>query len=392
MKNVLTASLFFLAAGIFTSVSILSGYQVLFTIAGLFYTVKAIREKNINLPKSAWAILGFAVVAFISTTVNFDIIAAPSKSYGRIKYYLMAVATIFAMRYYLKEASEKTLKFLAHTFLLSMVVASSYCLYQRFFLGAVRASALTETMRYGYGTGMILTILLGIALRPKILPYINRPFLYTAMAFCALGVWATLTRGAMLGFICALPFSIFFWNKKAGIIGGIAAALLVGALGGIYLFGSGDYGSRFVSTKDNGSDTIRRSQWEAAYIAWKEKPVLGWGLSNFSSQLKRIKEQYDLDHKEYNDAHSHNILLETASGTGIIGLLFFVAWLALWAFEMWTAGGAIKGLIVPFGVAMIVSGQFEVILDANNSSMIMFIYGLSVVVRERSFGKTGLNA
>ena len=383
MKNVLTASLFFLAAGIFTSVSILSGYQVLFTIAGVFFSVKAIREKQVNLPKSAWAILGFAVVAAISTTMNFDIIAAPSKSYGRIKYYLIAVATIFSMRYYLKDVSEKTLKYLAHTFLLSMVIASSYCLYQRFFLGYDRASALTETMRYGYGTGMILTILVGLALRPKILSYINRPFLYAAIVFCVLGVWATLTRGAMLGFVCALPFSIFFWNKKAGIVGGIAAILVVGTLGGIYLFGSGDYGSRFLSTKNNGSDTIRRSQWQAAYIAWSEKPVLGWGLSNFSSQLKRIKEQYDLDHKEYNDVHSHNILLETASGTGTIGLLFFVAWLVLWAIEMWSAGGVIKGLIVPFGVAMIVSGQFEVILDANNSSLIMFIYGLSIALKEK---------
>lgn len=382
MKNVLTASLFFLAAGIFTSVSILSGYQVLFTIAGIFYSLKAIKEKEINLPKSAWALLAFALVATVSTTINMDVIAAPSKSYGRIKYYLFAVATIFAMRYYLKDASEKVLKFLVHTFLLSMVVASSYCLYQRWFLGLDRAGALTETMRYGYGTGMILSILLGVALRPKLMSWINRPFLYATMIFCVLGIWATLTRGAMLGFVCALPFSIFFWNKKAGIIGGIAALLVVGMLGGIYLFGSGDYGSRFLSTKNNGSDTIRRSQWQAAYIAWKEKPVLGWGLSNFSSQLKRIKNQYDLDHKEYDDAHSHNILLETASGTGAIGLLFFVAWLALWAAEMWTGPAALRGLIVPFGVALVVSGQFEVILDANNSSMIMFVYGLSIAVKE----------
>ncbi|MFY7994326.1 MAG: O-antigen ligase family protein [Bacteriovoracaceae bacterium] len=383
MNKLMTAALFFLAAGIFTSVTILSAYQILFVIAATYFTYLAIKEENYKIPKSAWALLAFSFVAFLSTTLNFDVIDSPGKSYGRIKYYLMGVATIFAMRYYLKSATEKTLQVLIHMFLLSMVVASGYCLYQRFFLGYDRASALTETMRYGYGTGMVLTILLGIVLRPKILNFVNRPFLITAMIFGLLGVWATLTRGAMLGFVCAVPFSIFFGNKKAGIIVGIVAILVVGTLGGIYLFGTGDYGSRFVSTKNNGSDTIRRSQWQAAYIAWKEKPILGWGLSNFSSQLKRIKVQYDLDHKEYNNAHSHNILLETASGTGLLGLLCFVAWLGLWAFEMWTGPAALRGLIVPFGVAMIISGQFEVILDANNSSLIMFVYGLSVVMRER---------
>ncbi len=379
----MTAALFFLCAGIFTSVTILSAYQVFFVIAAALYTVKAFKEKNYQLPKSAWAILAFVFVAAISSTVNYDILEAPGKSFGRLKYYHMAIVTIFSMRYYLKDVSEKTLKILIHTFLFSIIVAGGYCLYQRLFMGLPRATALTETMRYGYGTGMILTILVGVALRPKILSYVNRPFLFTAILFCILGVWATLTRGAMLGFMCALPFSIYFWNKRIGIAVWIVSILLVGSLGGVYLFGNGNYGSRFLSNKDNASDTMRRSQWQSAFYAWKERPVLGWGLSNFASQGPRIKVQYDLEHKDYNDAHAHNIFLETAAGTGALGLTCFLAFFILWAFEMWTGPAVLKGLIVPFGVALLVSGQFEVILDANNSSMIMFIYGLSVVLRER---------
>ena len=382
MKNIMNAALFFLAAGIFTSVTILSAHQILFVIPVLYYSYLAFKNKSYQLPKSAWAILAFTVVALIASLTNHSILEAPGKSYGRLKYYAIAAFSIFALRVYVKDVSDKTIKILTHTFLLSMVVASAYCLYQRFFLGHDRAAALTETMRYGYGTGMILSLLLGLILRPKVLPQINRPFLYAAFAFGFLGIWATLTRGAFLGFICAIPFSIFFWNKRAGIVGAIAAFSLVAVLGGVYLLGNGDYGSRFLSNKNNASDTIRRSQWQAAYIAWKERPVLGWGLSNFSSQLPRIKNDYNLDHKEYNDAHSHNIFLEVASGTGIIGLFFFIAWLALWAFEVWRVGGVLRGLVIPFGVALVVSGQFEVILDANNSSMIFFIYALSTVLKE----------
>lgn len=383
MKNILTAALFFLAAGIFTSVSILSIHQIFFAIAVIYYTYMAIKNKSFALPKSAWALMGFAIVAFVASAVNHDLLEAPGKSYGRIKYYLLAAASIFAFRVYVKEVNDKTIKVLINTFFVSMIVAGGYCVFQKVFGGYTRGAVLTETMRYGYGTGMILSLLLGIILRPKFFTEINRPLLYTACIFGLLGIWATVTRGALLGLMCAIPFSIFFWNRRAGIIGAIAIGIIVSALGGIYLFGSKDYGSRFLSNKNNGSDTIRRSQWQGAYIAWKERPILGWGLSNFSSQLPRIKNQYDLDHKEYNDAHAHNIFLETASGTGIIGLLFFTAFLVLWAIEMWKAGGVLQGLIVPFGVALVVCGQFEVILDANNSSMIFFIYGLSVALKDR---------
>lgn len=84
--------------------------------------------------------------------------------------------------------------------------------------------------------------------------------------------------------------------------------------------------SRFLSNKANGADSIRDSQWKAAVIAIKERPFLGWGVSNFHTQLKRIKNDYGPAVKDYNDAHSHNLFLEVASGTGLVSLFFFLGW------------------------------------------------------------------
>jgi O-antigen ligase len=388
MKNKMialtTGALFFLAAGVFTSVTILSAYQVLFSIGLAYFTWSAFKDKNIKLPNSAYWLLAFAFIALISTALNYELIPRPSKNFGRLKYFLYGALGIYVFRYWLPEASDKVKKILANTFFLSMMVAASYAFYQFLFSGEARASGLTETMRYGYGSGMILLTLLSALLhRSRMGTWFNPLLGLVAFIFGFMGMYLTYTRGALLGFLCGLPFVLYFFNRKLGLwLGGLAFVGVL-SLGGLYLFGSGNYESRFLQNKNNASDIIRRSQWQAAIIATKERPILGWGLSNFSSQLKRIKHQYDLDAKDYDDAHSHNLFLEIASGTGLVGLFFFLGWLISWARESFISTPLIRALIVPLGVAFVVSSQFEVTFDANNASMIFFLYALSSASKEK---------
>jgi len=373
---VTSAALFFLAAGIFTSVSILAAYQILFTLSVIYFTYMAFKDKNIQLPKSAYWLLAFTLVALLSLVINYDLIPKPSKNFGRLKYFIFGVGGIFVLRSWINTASEKTKKILLNTFFLSIVIAGFAALYS--FTKSSRADGLTDTMRYGYGSAMmLLTLLSAILHKDKLGKWFNWKIAIPVFIIGFLGMYLTYTRGALLGFLCGLPFVLYFFNKKLGYVLGGLAVLGVLALVGIYLFGSGESNSRFLVNKNNSSDVIRRSQWKAAMIATQEKPVLGWGLSNFHSQLKRIKTDYDLDAKDYNDAHSHNLFLEIASGTGLIGLFLFLGWVLSWAWESFQAGGLTRALVVPFGVAFVVSSQFEVTFDANNASMIFFLYALS---------------
>lgn len=380
MHKLTSVSLFFLAAGILTSVTILSGYQVLFTVSVAYYAYKSYQDHDLKLPKSAYWLLVFALVAFISTVINIELIPKPSKNFGRIKYFLYGVGGIYVFSYWLKEATDKTKKVLAHTFLLSVVIAGLYALiYYIRTEDDNRARPLTETMRYGYGSAMFLLTLLSVYFhRQKFKEWVNPKFLLTGIVIGFFAMFFTFTRGAFLAFICGLPFVLYFYQKKWGIICLAGSVLIVGILGGFYLFGSGtNENFRILSAKGFGSDEIRKSQWESAVYAIKEKPVLGWGLSNFHTQVKRIKDTYNLEAKGYVDAHSHNVFLEIGAGTGLIGLFFFLGWLILWAVELFQAGGLVKALIVPFGVAFVIGSQFEVTLDANNASMIFIIYSLS---------------
>lgn len=378
MNRLTTASIFFLALGILTSVTILSAYQILFSISLLYYTSIAFKERNFRLPRSTWFLLAFTGVALLSLVLNFDFIPKPSKNFGRLKYFLFAALGILVLRTWLKETTEQTKKILVNTFFLTIVTSAFYAMYNFSFSVGSRAKGFTDTMRYGYGSAMfLLTLLSAILHHQKIKAWFSVKIAIPVFIIGFFGMYITYTRGALLGFLCGLPFVLYYYRPKLGLtLGGIAVLGVLG-LGGIYLFGSGKYESRFLTNKNNPSDVIRRSQWKAALIATKEKPLLGWGLSNFHSQLKRIKNDYDLDAKDYNDAHSHNLFLEIASGTGLIGLFFFLAWLVSWAIESMKSDTLTRSLVVPLGVAFVVSSQFEVTFDANNASMIFFVYALS---------------
>jgi len=378
MNKLTTASYFFLALGIFTSVSILGAYQILYMIPIAYYTFMAFKNKDFRLPKSAWFLLAFMAVALLSLVVNYELLPRPGKNFGRLKYYLFGFSGIFVLRVWLKDASDKTKTFLVNTFLVAIAVAGIYASYTYFTNDRGRARGFTDTLRYGYGSGMILLTLLGCILhRHKLSSWFNWRLGIVAFVCGFCGLYLSYTRGALLGFLCGLPFVLYYYRAKLGLtLGGLSLAAVVG-LAAFYFFGTGNYNSRFLMNKDNNSDHIRKSQWQAAIIAVKEKPILGYGLSNYHSQLKRIKDQYDLNAKHYNDAHSHNLFLEVASGTGIIGIIIFLGWVISWAWEVFRAKGLVRALIIPFGVAFVASSQFEVTFDVNNASLILFIYALS---------------
>ena len=380
MNKLISASLFFLAIGIFTSVTVLSAYQILFVVPLAYFTYLAIKNNEYKLPASAYWLLAFTAVGLLSLIINYDLVPKPSKNFGRLKYFIFGVGGIFVLRAWAKDTSDKVKKNITRSFLISIIVAGLFMIYKSFVnIDGSRIRGLTDTMRYGYGTGMILLSLIsGVLHHEKLKNWFDWKLAVVAVLAGFVGIYLTETRGAFLGIACGLPFVLYFYSPKLGIkVGGISVVGLL-LIGSFYLFGnSSPQGSRLLMNKNNKSDNIRRSLWQSAFIATSEKPFLGWGFSNFHTQLKRITIEHDLPEKDYDDAHSHNLFLEVASGTGLIGLFLFLGWVILWAKEAFQAGGLTRALIFPFGVAFVVSSQFEVTFDANNASMIFMMYAFT---------------
>jgi O-antigen ligase len=379
MNYLMLFGLSFLALGVFTSVSILGISQILIAIPTIYFTFLMIKDKKFSIPSSSWCLLAFSLIAFISCVINHEFLVRVEKNYGSIKYPLIAIFTPFALCFFFKNNSDKIFKFLTSLFLFSIIVAGLYGLWKMEVQEMYRLKGFTDTMRYGYGTSMILTIIFGLVLRFKEFEkWINKWLLFLAMIVGLVALYYTKTRGAAVALLFSYFFVLLLKKKKWSYILSGIFLLTFSLMVGNYFFGKGDSTNRFMKNNNNRSDNMRKSQWLSAVEAIKERPLIGWGPSNFHSQVKRIKEKHGFDFQGYNDSHSHNIILETWAGTGLFGLIALLGWLLFWIKEVWTGDQKWKVLMIPFFMNLMIGSQFELITDANNSSMIYFLYSLSV--------------
>ena len=377
MIHLFTAALIFLSVGIFTSQELIEVGQFLFfftCLKGLFHSYQ---EKALKLPKSAYWLMAFIAVALISLWVNDDIIIRASINRAKLKYPLYGVLGIYFFRYWIREASDKAKKFFFNTLLIAISISSLYGIIDYYLENLKRVNGLIYTMKQGYGSALFLILLLGILLHKK---YFERFYTLRLAQFTFIitfvAMFLTYTRGAMLGFLCGIPVLLYYYHKKTAYILGSICLVLSLTMTGYYLFGQQNTKLRFLVTKENNSDSMRRSVWLSALYAVKERPFFGLGYYNLKDHMERIKKDYDLPRQDLVDSHAHNNFLEIASGTGIIGLVFFLGWLISWARETsQTYFG--KRLIIPFGLVFLITGMFEVtIADSHLAALIYLIYSL----------------
>lgn len=369
--------------GTFTSVSIQGLYQILFTIPLAYYTWKAF-GRQFRLPASSWWLIAFSLVALISILLNWADVPKPGKNIGKVKYFIMAAFGIFPVGVWLKTVSDRTKRRLQRWLTVSLLIGAGWILWNKLYVGQPRPRPLTETMRYAYGSALLIVLHLGlIAHYESVKSWFSRRWGFLALGALILGIVLMNTRGPQMGFFLSLPFVIWFWKRKLALMAGGVFLVIGLAFTWNYFYGSQQTSKyRILMNKSNNSDTMRLAQWKAAYEAFKEKPVMGWGFGNLYTQMKRIKTEKNLAYPTY-EAHAHNVPLEILAGTGIIGFFFFAGWIIAWIVECWRAGGLTQKLMMPFFVTILFLAQFEVILDANNATWISFLYALTLASDKR---------
>lgn len=336
------------------------------------------KNKTLSLPKSAYWLLGFILVALLSIIVNDDIIQRASLHRARLKYPLLGVLGIYFFRYWIPKSSDLTKKWVLNLFLISVCFSSLYGIITFYTKNLGRINGLIYTMKQGYGSVLFLILLLGVIVHKDYFKkWINLKLCYFTFFITFVAMTMTFTRGAMLGFLCGVPVLLYFYRKKVAMVFGTLCIALVFLLGGYYLYGKSNLDFRFLTTKVNDSDAERMRIWTSAIYAVKERPYLGLGYYNFKSQVHKIAEKHNLERIQVSQAHAHNNFLEIAADTGIIGLFFFLAWLITWASEAFRSTMG-RALIIPFGVVFIISGMFELtIIDSHISALIYLVYSLS---------------
>ena len=346
-------------------------------------TILHFKPKQSPFSKSALFLVLFFLIATISTVVNTENIPKLSKVFYNLRAPLFGIFFLFLLPYWLKNSTDQIKKWTLSVFLFSLIISSAYGIFCFFWHKQPRLEGFLHIMKQGYGSALILSILLSAFLqRSKMKLFFPTKLAAITIIFTFIAMTLTFTRGAMLGLLCSIPLSLFFYRRKWAYIAILLIGIITSVQGAYYIFGTHDTQIRFLITKKNNSDNIRKSLWQASLYAIKEKPILGWGYHNLSPQMKRIKDDYNLPRKDWVDTHAHNNFLEIASGTGVIGFSAYLMWLFFWFYESLRGRPLIKFLVMPFLITFLITGLFEVTLDHRLAIILFFFYALTTSLNQ----------
>lgn len=143
---------------------------------------------------------------------------------------------------------------------------------------------------------------------------------------------------------------MYFYKDHKKLFWGLLSGLLItGILG--YLI-AGDK----VIRPD--SESQRISQWKAAFYAFKERPLLGYGYLNFEDHSKEIKKRYEIEEQRFT-GHAHNNFMEILSTLGMVGFLSFILWLLFWLSEMNKRKSSLNRMSFSFLFVFLVGGSTQ---------------------------------
>jgi O-antigen ligase len=382
MPQFIYASLFILAIGLFTSISLMAGFHILMIPPILYYAPKYNWRK---FPKSGWALLAFSAMAILSVIFNQDIISSGYKNISKTKYFIIGALSIIPLDFYFNQylkGEEKTKVFstLLRTFLLGATIATLAGLVG-FFTGfnpilfkvvsSERNSGMFGMlMTYAHSIALFCTLLIAIIVNRKLLnKYIPNWALAVTFLITFYGLFATYTRGAMIACLA----SLIFIHKKVAIVL-ISIIVIISVYLSVFRF-------QYFSTNivRQGSNNQRMGLLLGAIEAFKERPILGYGYQNYEPHSEEIKIKYNLADPHFK-AHAHNNFIEILATTGILGFVMMVAWLVFWIIEVFQKKGLTRRLVFPFIVTFLVGSFTQVTFnDGEVQFFFLVIYALSVL-------------
>ena len=376
------AALIFLALGLMTSPTIVAGYQILIIIPAFLTLYKA---KNKKLSKSSLMLLALGLWGLLSALYNLNTLQGAGKSFREVTSYFYGVLFIFPLTYFFRQGIQRhwkiILNMLITTIILAFFVGISKAWFHfdpvkfKFIEHHGRSGGFFNYMRYGYSSGLMFVLGLGMLLnREKIKDFLNIKYLMVGVCFCLAAIGSSQTRGALLGIITATPFLLYRYQRRVFkwvvVAGGIFIAIVV-----YFSFISNVTKLRFLNIND-GSNNVRVSQWYTALKVAQDNPVFGVGPDQFSYNVTTYKKKYDIWGQHYS-AHAHNIVLEHLANYGFVGLLFFLLFFAFWLSEMLSLKTDFGWIVGCYILGFFVSGQVEMLFDVVNSNLLFFIYSYS---------------
>ncbi len=212
-----------------------------------------------------------------------------------------------------------------------------------------------------------------------------------------LGIFLSSTRGTLLGLLVGsfVWFCLYFFfsetgkEKKKKLLFVLAGGLLI--FFGLFAFRSSPaiqsfpaLGRLLNSYSEITETSPRLMAWGIALESWKEHPVFGWGPNNFYYAFNQYyrPEFLNFGYGETWFDNAHNVLLNTLSVQGIVGLilyfiLFFVAGRTL--FIKYKQGVLDKNIAFLFIAFLCAHFVHNIFVFENPTSYLSFFFFLAFV-------------
>jgi len=223
-------------------------------------------------------------------------------------------------------------------------------------------------------------------------------YVYAAIAVLfAWGIWATATRGVILGLIGGLFMAtliIVFFEKENKMMRKLSIGILVLiaiVVGGFFALKN----TKFV--RDNltlnsfaviswnsiqGQGQARQLIWPLAIKGFLAKPILGWGQEGFNYVFNTYYDPKLYAQEQWFD-RAHNESLDVLVGGGALGLLSYLAIFVAAIYLLWKKRTIIGVTDSALLVGLLAGYYFQGLFVFDNLTSYMFFYAVLAYIHSR---------
>ncbi|MFH1789674.1 MAG: O-antigen ligase family protein [bacterium] len=264
-------------------------------------------------------------------------------------------------------------------------------------MGRSRVSSTLGNAIYLGGYGMFLSFLAFLL----VIKEEKRKFWFWAEIIMGLlaiiGMFVSGTRGSILGFLAGIGIGLIcyliVYRKKKKVRNTFLSIIFLAliALSMMYAFRQTNLvknipavGRTLNTSLTDVMQTPRWIAWEIAVISWKEMPIFGWGPNNFFYAFNKYYNPKSLEHG-YGETwfdNAHNIIVNTLTVQGIVGLLAYLAIFVGGIFALWSGyrKESLDKHMVVIGISFLIAHLIQnVTVFENPTSYLYFMLWLAFI-------------
>lgn len=274
-------------------------------------------------------LVGFGLVCMLDAWIH----QAGSRAFDKPVRFVLATLAFFLVRKY-----PPRLAWLWAGLVVGGVLTGCWASYQKFVMNIDRAGGFTHVIQFG-NIAMLTALFCLAGMGWASVQSQRRMWVIALLLGVAGGILGSLLSGSRGGWV-GLPLVLLVLYRAYGEF--LSRALKVAMLGLLVAVAVGVYNvpqlgvqhriksafndvSLYLDGNSNTSVGARFEMWQGAGKLFLEKPILGWGESNYDVAISDLADQGRAHQVVKSFGHPHNELLNNAAKRGLLGALTLLA-------------------------------------------------------------------